>query len=183
MPTKKITPLFLHDLLYMKLQALYDTENELIKALPKMAKKSTNEKLADGFNEHLEETKGHATRLEEAFKILDKKPRKLSVEAIRGIIADAEWIIKNIDDLAARDAALIAAAQYAEHYEMAGYISAHSWAERLGFNDIAELLQQNLQEEQAASEKLETLAKEEIDEKAVGDDTEEGDDSEEEMDE
>lgn len=171
--TKKITPIYLQDLLLMKLQALYDIENQLISALPKMAKKSMNEELSNAFTEHLEETKGHATRLEEAFTVLDKKPKKLTCEGVRGIIEDAEWVLKNIDDPAARDANAIAAAQYAEHYEMAGYQSAIEWARLLGFNDVAELLQKNLDEEEAASEKLSSLASGGINEAAVGDDTEE----------
>ncbi len=172
--TKKITPIYLQDLLLMKLQALYDIESQLISALPKMAKKSMDADLADAFTEHLEETKRHASRLEQAFDILDKKPTKLKCEGIRGIIDDAEWVLKNVDDPAARDANAIAAAQYAEHYEMAGYMSAVEWARLLGFNDIAELLQQNLDEEKAASEKLSSLAAGGINEAAVGDDTEEG---------
>lgn len=163
----------------MKLQALYDIENELVSALPKMAKKSMNEDLSGAFAEHLEETKEHAHRLEQAFSILDKKPKKLKCEGIRGIIDDAEWVLKNIDDPAARDANAIAAAQYAEHYEMAGYQSAVDWAKLLGFNDVAELLKQNFDEEEAASEKLSSLAAGGINQAAVGDDTEEDEDMDE----
>lgn len=172
--TKKITPIYLHDLLLMKLQALYDIETQLVSALPKMAKKAMNEDLSEAFTEHLEETKVHVGRLDQAFDILDKKPKKLKCEGIRGIIEDAEWVLKKIDDPAARDANTIAAAQYAEHYEMAGYQSAVEWAELLGFNDISELLRQTLEEEKTASDKLSSLASGGIDEAAMGDDTEEG---------
>lgn len=163
----------------MKLQALYDIESELVSALPTMAKKAMDEDLSDAFASHFEETKGHKQRLERAFDILDKKPKKLKCEGIRGIIEDAEWVLKNVDDPAARDAGAIAAAQYAEHYEMAGYQSAVDWANLLGFNDIATLLQENLDEEKAASEKLSSLAAGGIDQAAVGDDTEEDEDMDE----
>jgi ferritin-like metal-binding protein YciE len=157
----------LSSLLHNKLKALYDIETQLVKALPAMAKNATDADLKKGFSDHLEQTKGHAQRLEEAFKMLGQKPQKLACDGIRGIIADAQWVIKNVEGDAPLDANLIAAAQYAEHYEMAGYGSALEWARRLNQNDIASLLEKTLNEEKEASEKLSDLAEEKIDEGAM----------------
>jgi ferritin-like metal-binding protein YciE len=148
----------LHDLLIMKLQALYDVETELLKALPKMAKHATRPELRQGFEEHARQTKGHVGRLEKAFKLLDEKPRKLRSEAIRGIIADAEWLMKNVNGKESLDAGLIAAAQYAEHYEMAGYGSAQEWAELMKHDDVERLLAETLEEEKQTNIKLNELA-------------------------
>jgi ferritin-like metal-binding protein YciE len=145
----------LSDLLVIKLSSLYDIESALVKALPKMAKAADDPELKKGLADHWEETKGHAERLEKVFELLNLKPKKLKVEAIRGLIADGDWVIKNIEPPAARDVSLIRAAQHVEHYEMAIYRGAVSWATTLGFREIAALLQQNLKEEMAADEKLE----------------------------
>jgi ferritin-like metal-binding protein YciE len=159
----------LQDLLVLKLKALYDVETQLIKALPKMAMKADDEDLRMGFEEHLEQTEVQAGRLEEAFGILDEKPAKTKVEAIRGIIEDAEWVIKNVSGPEARDAALIASAQYVENYEITGYSTASTWATLLGYDDIAELLNTTLDEERATSEKLTELAATKINEMAIVD--------------
>src|SRR4051812_11465236 len=98
----------LHDLLILKLDSLYDIEQQLIKALPKMAKAASDEKLREAFSNHLEETKGHAQRLEEALGKLDESVGKSKVEAIRGLVEDAEWCIKNVKNPLARDALLVA---------------------------------------------------------------------------
>jgi ferritin-like metal-binding protein YciE len=148
----------LRDLLIQKMQALYDVENNLVKALPKMAEAATNEELVAAFEEHLEETQGHVTRLEKAFNILDEEPTKLEGEAIQGLIADAEWGIKNIGGDAALDANLIAGAQYVEHYEIAGYGSACAWARELGQDEVADLLEDTLAEERMADQKLNDIA-------------------------
>ena len=137
-----------------KIQALYDIENELVKALPKMAKGATDPDLKAAFEEHLEETKGHVQKLESIFGVLDEKPKKLKTEAIRGLVADGEWLMKNTEEGDARDAALIAAARHVEHYEMAGYMGAQEWAEMLGNEDASSLLEETLTEEEAADEKL-----------------------------
>ncbi len=156
----------LHDLLILKLKALYDIETQLIKALPKMAKAANNEDLKSGFKEHLEQTKRHVERLEKAFDLLSMKPAKTLVEGIRGIIEDGEWIIKNIKDKNAIDAALIAAAQYAEHYEIAGYGTAAQWAELMGHDEVKNILGETLEEEKMTDEKLSALAKEKINDQA-----------------
>jgi ferritin-like metal-binding protein YciE len=138
-----------------KIQALYDIEKQLEKALPKLAKAATNPDLKEGFMEHLEETKEHSVRLERIFKMLEEKPKKLKVEGIRGIVADGEWVAKEVDTTdPIHDAMLAAAARYAEHYEMAGYLSAIAEANSLGMTDAAVLLTATLNEEIAADEKL-----------------------------
>lgn len=156
----------LHGLFILKLQSLYDIEQELIKVLPKLAKNASHSDLKAAFTEHLKETKGQAQRLERAFKLLGEKVKKEKVEGIRGIAEDGSWVIKNVKDDAARDAALIGAAQYAEHYEMAGYGTACEWARLMGHDEVAELLEQNLAEEEAANEKLTSLAESGINDEA-----------------
>jgi ferritin-like metal-binding protein YciE len=142
------------DLFTLKVMALYDIETQLVKALPKMAKAASDEDLSASFSEHLEETKGHVVRLEEIFEVLDMKPKKSKVEAIAGLIADTEWCIKEDPSPELLDALLIASARYVEHYEMGGYLSAIAWAEELGLDDAAALLNETLEEEQASDEKL-----------------------------
>jgi ferritin-like metal-binding protein YciE len=166
MPKKTSKDMDLKSLLIQKLQALYDIENEIIKALPKLAKKAKHSELKQALEEHLEQTRGHAERLIKAFDILGEKPKKLKVEGIRGIIEDGDWVAKNIPQ-PALDANLIAAAQYVEHYEMAGYGTAAEWAEELGEMEIKELMGQTLEEEKAADEKLNALAKTKINEKVL----------------
>ncbi len=153
----------LNDLLIMKMQALYDIEHEIVEALPKMIKAATDEDLKEGFSTHLIETEAQIERLKEVFEILNEKPEKLKVEGIRGILKDGVWVIKNIKNSKALDANLIAAASYVEHYEMAGYIAAISWANILGYSDVADLLEENLSEEKATDEKLSHLASSKID--------------------
>lgn len=148
----------LHDLLILKLNALYYVEQQLVKALPKMAQAATNEDLAIAFNDHLDETKTHVKRLEAALASLGEKPKKIAVDAIDGLIADAEWCIKNIKDMAALDASLIAAAQYVEMYETAGYGAAREWASLMRHTEAMDLLRQTLEEEEAADGILNDLA-------------------------
>lgn len=159
----------LQELLVLKLQALYDVEIELTKALPKMAHKADDEDLRAGFEEHFAETEGHVARLEECFQIMDEKASKTKVEAIRGMVADTEWVMKNVSGPEALDATLIASAQYVENYEIAGYATASAWADLLGLQDIAELLTATLEEERATSEKLTELATAKINELAIAD--------------
>ncbi len=163
----------LHDLFILKLQALYAIENELVKALPKMAKNATDEDLKEGFTMHLDETRTQVERLEQAFTLLEMKQTKTKVEAIRGLAKDAEWVIKNINEDRARDAALISAARYVEHYEMAGYLTAIQWAQELGYDEVRILLEETLQEEMGADEKLAGLAQEKIDDAANSDEDDE----------
>jgi len=156
----------LHDLLILKLHSLLDIETQLVAALPKMSKASSDKGLSFAFEKHLGETENHVKRLEEALGELGEKASKEKVEAIRGLVKDASWVIKTIKNDAARDALLIAAGQYAEHYEMAGYGAAHEWAGLMGHDSVASLLQSTLDEEKAADEKLKELAKGRINSRA-----------------
>lgn len=161
MPSKEYT---LKELFIMKLQALYDIEQEIIKALPKMAKKAFHPELKVALEEHLAETQTQKTRLEDIFEQMGEKPKKLKVEAIRGIVEDANWVIQNIEGNEARDAAMLASAQYVEHYEMAGYGTAIEWVKLLEMDEAVSLLEETLEEEKAADEKLSDLAESEINE-------------------
>ncbi|MDB5238985.1 MAG: hypothetical protein JWO00_320 [Candidatus Parcubacteria bacterium] len=165
----------LNDALIIKLKALYDIEKELTKALPKMAKKATDEDLKAAFEEHLKETEVHVERIEECFELLDLKPAKVKVEAIRGLVADTEWIVQEKPGKEVLDSMLIASASYVEHYEMAGYTSASKWARMLDYTQVADLLDETLQEEEGAADKLAGLADSVIDERAMGMDMEEDD--------
>jgi ferritin-like metal-binding protein YciE len=162
----------LHDILVSKMQALYDVEGEIIKTLPKMAKKASDPDLKEGFETHLEETKNQVKRLEKAFSLLGEKPKKLKSAGIRGIVADGAWVMTTIKGSEAMDANLIAAAQYVEHYEIAGYGSAVEWAREMGHTEVADLLEETLEEEKATDKKLNNLATSKINERAA--ETDEG---------
>jgi ferritin-like metal-binding protein YciE len=154
---KKAKDMNLGDLLINKLCALYYVENAMVKSLPKLAKAATDADLKNGFVEHLDETRGQVDRLEEIFSLLDMKPKKLQSEAMDGLVADGEWIIKNVGPEETRDANLARAAQLVEHYEITAYSAAISWAEELGLGEISEILKETLAEEENADEKLETV--------------------------
>ncbi len=144
----------LRDVFVEQLKDLYNAEQQLIKALPKMAKAATSPDLAQGFEEHLEQTKGHANRLEQIFEKLDEKPTGKKCKAMEGLIKEgAETIEEDASD-AAKDALLIAAAQRVEHYEIAGYGSVKTYADLLGEDDASKLLAETLQEEKDTDEKL-----------------------------
>ena len=151
----------LKDLFIQELKDLYSAETQLIKALPKMAKASTAPDLKAGFEQHLEETKVHAERLEKIMKQLDETPRGKTCKAMKGLIEEGAEAIKEDAQDSVKDASLIAAGQRVEHYEIAGYGTARTFAKLLGFDDIAETLQQTLDEEAATDEKL-TQAAEKI---------------------
>jgi len=156
----------LHELLILKLRVLHDVETQLTKALPKMAKAATDTKLKEAFTLHLEETQQQVERIEQALELAgDSAKKKEKSEAIRGLIEDAEWCIKNIKDEAARDAALLASAQYVEHYEIAGYGTARAWSELMGHSEIVSLLEETLAEEELTDTKLTDLAESTINEK------------------
>jgi len=144
----------LRDVFVEQLKDLYNAEQQLVKALPKMAKAATSPDLAQGFEEHLEQTKGHVNRLEEIFKKLEEKTTGKKCKAMEGLIKEgAETIEEDASD-AAKDAMLIAAAQRVEHYEIAGYGSVKTYADLLGESEASELLAETLQEEKDTDEKL-----------------------------
>jgi ferritin-like metal-binding protein YciE len=153
MKLKTLEDLFLHEL-----KDLFSAENQLVKALPKMAKAATNEELKAGFEEHLEQTRGHVERLEEIGEMLGKKLGGHKCKAMEGLVEEGAELISEDAEDAIRDAGLIGAAQRVEHYEMAGYGTARTLALHLGHEDAADLLEQTLDEERETNEKLTELA-------------------------
>lgn len=162
---KKIETLL--DLFTFKVMALYDIESELVKALPKMAQAAGDRELKQAFRDHLEETKEHVERLEKVFDILEIKPKKTKVEAIRGLVADAEWLIKQRPSEELLDAVLISSARYVEHYEMAGYLTAIAWAELLDMEDAVKIFEETLEEERKSDINLNEIAEDKINERAL----------------
>lgn len=146
------------ELLVEELQDLYSAEKQLIQALPKMAKAASNAELKAGFTAHLEETRGHVQRLEEALRTLDEKPGRKTCKAMKGLVEEGAEAIELEAPDALRDAKLIGAAQRVEHYEIAAYGTACAFAEVLGAESVAQLLQQTLDEESAADEKLTSVS-------------------------
>lgn len=145
--------------LYMdELRDLYNAENQLIKALPKMAKASFSEELQQGFEEHLEQTKGHVQRLEKIFKSLDESPKGKKCMGMEGLVKEGGEVMQEDFEGAVMDAALIGAAQRVEHYEIAAYGTVCEFAQILGESEQASLLKQTLQEEKETDQKLTRLA-------------------------
>jgi ferritin-like metal-binding protein YciE len=158
----------LEDLYSEQLQDLYDAENQIIKALPKMAKASTSLDLQRAFNEHLEQTRTHVTRLEQVFDQIGSKAKGTTCKAMQGLLKEGEELMDTKADPTVLDAGLIAAAQRVEHYEMAAYGCLRTWARLLGHQNSARLLQQTLDEEGQTDEKLTKLAERIINIKAAG---------------
>jgi len=148
----------LGDLFLHQLQDIYYAENQITKALPKMIEKATDPELRMGFETHLRETEGQIRRLEQAFDSLNEKPKAVTCPAIDGIIKEANETAGEIADKSVLDAALIAAAQAVEHYEITRYGTLISWGEQLGHTAAVALFKQTLAEEKATDEKLTTLA-------------------------
>jgi ferritin-like metal-binding protein YciE len=148
----------LHDLLIEQLQDLYDAENRITKALPKMMKAASSSELRAAFAKHLKETEGQVTRLEQVFEHLGEKAKKKTCKAMQGLIEEGEETIKEDADAEVKDAALIAAAQRVEHYEMAGYGTVRAYAKLLKKTAVAQLLEQTYAEEKATDESLSMLA-------------------------
>ena len=158
----------MNDLFVNQIEDLYDAEQRLTKALPKMAEAAHSSQLKQAFQSHLTETEGHVRRLEQIFRELNTDPTRETCEAMKGLISEGEEMIKAHGDPDIKDAALIAAAQRVEHYEISGYGTARSFAQRLGLTQAANLLQQTLQEEKAADEKLTNIAESSVNVKATG---------------
>lgn len=137
----------LHDLFVDELKDIYSAEKQLIKGIKKMADKATNEKLKQAFEKHLEQTENHIERLKKAFESIDLTPRAKKCKAMEGLIKEAEEIMEEFEDEKVLDAALIAAAQKVEHYEMASYGCLVTYAKLMGHSEAAKLLQETLDEE------------------------------------
>ena len=157
----------LDDLFYALLQDVYYAEKQLVKTLPKLAKESSNSQLANAFTGHLKETEGHVERLELVFKKIERPVKGKKCEAILGIIEEGEEVIDEADEGDVLDAGLIAAAQAAEHYEIARYGTLCAWAKQLGRDDVAKILHATLEEEKAADEKLTSIAKGSVNQAAL----------------
>jgi ferritin-like metal-binding protein YciE len=156
----------MRDLFLEQIQDLYDAEQRLTKALPEMADAATSPELRRAFEEHLTETEGQITRLERVFTELGEDPKGTTCEAMKGLIKEGDNVADDIDRSPLRDAALIAAANRVEHYEIAAYGSARSFAQSLGMEQAVSLLEQTLREEKAADEKLTQLAESMVNEQA-----------------
>jgi ferritin-like metal-binding protein YciE len=149
----------LNDLFIDELKDLYSAENQLLKALPKMAKAASDRGLKDAFTSHLTETKGHVQRLTQIFKKLGVSPTGKTCKAMKGLVEEGKEVMEEDAEPEVMDAALIASAQRVEHYEMAGYGCVRTYAQLLGESQAAKLLQQTLDEEGAADKKLTSLSK------------------------
>lgn len=149
----------LHDLFLNELKDLYSAEQQLTRTLPKMARAATNPELKQGFEHHLEQTKGHVGRLDTVFKGLDASPRGQTCEAMEGLLAEAHELTELGLEPDALDAALIAAAQKVEHYEIASYGTVCTWAKAMKLDDALNLLLETLAEEKETDETLTKLAK------------------------
>jgi len=156
------------DLFVHQLQDIYYAEKQLVKALPKMADKATDAQLKQGFLTHLDETKIHVQRLEQVFQMHGVEAKAVDCPAIDGIIEEAEEVAGEVVDKSVLDAALINAAQAAEHYEITRYGSLIAWAKQLGRNDCVLVLQKTLDEEKATDKKLTTLAESKVNMRAAG---------------
>jgi ferritin-like metal-binding protein YciE len=155
------------DLFVHTLRDIYYAEKQLTKALPEMIEKATDAQLKQAFQSHLGETKNQITRLEQVFKMHGVEAKGVDCPAIDGIIEEAEEVSGEVEDKAVLNAALAAAAQAAEHYEIARYGTLIAWAKQLGRNDCASVLQKNLDEEKAADKKLTEIAEARLNLKAA----------------
>lgn len=145
--------LFIHEI-----SDLYDAEEQLVKALPRMAKAATSPELQRAFDGHLSQTKDQLKRLDQVFEYLGEEPKRVTCKGMKGLITEGEELIKGNGESAVKDAGLIAAAQRVEHYEIAGYGCARTYAELLGETESVELLQATLSEERETDESLTELA-------------------------
>jgi len=155
------------DLFVHTLQDIYYAENQILKSLPEMIEKVSDRDLAMGLKKHLEETKNHVARLEQVFRLHGSEPQGVDCPAIDGIIEEADEIAGEVDDKEVLDAAIIAAAQAVEHYEITRYGTLIAWAHQLGRDDCATILQKTLEEEKAADKKLTSVAESKVNRKAA----------------
>ena len=162
MKIEKLSDLFLHTL-----QDIYYAENHIVKSLPKMIKNSDSSELAKAFKDHLAQTEEHVTRLEQVFEMVGHKPKAAKCPAIDGILDEAKELMGEIKDPDTRDAAMIAAAQAVEHYEITRYGTLVAWADLLGLDAASKVLDKTLREEHAADSKLTKIAESHLNAEAV----------------
>jgi ferritin-like metal-binding protein YciE len=169
-PTPKeeaMTVKTLEDLFHETLKDIYYAEKKLVKTLPKMAKKASAPELKETINGHLSETEIHVERLEKIFNAIDKPAVAKKCEAMDGLLKEAEEVMSEIEDDETLDAAIISSAQTVEHYEIARYGTLATWAGELGHKGVVQLLEETLQEEKNADEKLSDLAEDAVNQKAA----------------
>jgi ferritin-like metal-binding protein YciE len=169
----------LKELYIDELKDIYNAENQLVKALPKMAKAANSEELRTGFEEHLEQTRGHVQRLEQIFKELGEKPSGKKCKGMEGLVAEGQEMLGEDFEDDVMDAALISAAQRVEHYEIAAYGTVRTYAELLGEDTAVQLLEQTLEEEKETDQKLTDMASE-INVRAMSEGSEAGSEEDEE---
>jgi ferritin-like metal-binding protein YciE len=148
----------LQEIFFEELEDIYSAESQLIKALPKMAKAAQEQELKDALTDHLGQTENHVERLKQVFQLFNKTPKAKKCKGMEGLIDEGKEIISENEDTPGLDAALICAAQKVEHYEMASYGSLRAWAQAFGNEQAARLLQETLNEEEMADEKLNQIA-------------------------
>jgi ferritin-like metal-binding protein YciE len=152
----------LQDVFVDQLQDIYDAEKRIVRALPKMAEAAGNQQLREGFLQHLEQTRHHVERLEQAFQNVGAKARAKTCAAMKGLLEEGEEVIDMNAEADVRDAGLIAAAQKVEHYEMAAYGCLCTWADQLGHENVRNLLHETLEEEKQTDAKLTELAEQHV---------------------
>lgn len=167
----------LQELYSKQLSDLYSAEQQIIKALPKMIDATQSDELREALNEHLNVTKNQVSRLDQIFQQMGEKPENEKCKGMEGVLLEGSELLKELEDEDVRDAGIIASAQRVEHYEMAGYGTARTFATLLGEDEAAELLEETLQEERDADEKLNEIA-EELNFKAMDSDEEASEDAE-----
>ena len=159
-------PKQLDELFHDTLKDIYYAEKKILAALPKMAKAAQNEELSAAFEKHHGETEGQIERLEQVFELIEEKPQGKKCAAIEGILEEGQEIMKEYKGSPALDAGLLAAAQAVEHYEISRYGTLKTWAEELGLDDAAKLLQETLDEEEATDEALTEIAEQVVNQEA-----------------
>jgi len=155
------------DLFVHQLRDIYYAEKQITKALPEMIKNASDQQLKQGFQTHLDETENHVKRLDQVFELLGKKASGVDCPAIDGIVEEAEEVTGEVENKNVLDAALIAAAQAVEHYEMTRYGTLIAWAKQLGHSNVVSLLNQTLEEEKATDQKLTKMAEAQVNRKAA----------------
>jgi ferritin-like metal-binding protein YciE len=163
----------LHALLEEELKDIYDAEKQITKALPKMAKKASSPDLKEGLEAHLRQTEEQIDRLEQVFEQLEMPARGKPCKGMKNLIAEGDEMIREAEDEETRDAVMIAAAQKVEHYEIASYGTVRTWAQLLGMNEVASLLEESLEEEKETDQKLTSLAESHINMEAADEGEEE----------
>jgi ferritin-like metal-binding protein YciE len=175
MAIKNLNELFLHEL-----KDVYDAEQQLVEALPKMAENATDPELAGAFREHLAQTEEQVSRLEQVFAAMGEEPESETCEGMKGLIEEGDKILEEDPEPTVKDAALIAAAQRIEHYEIAAYGTLRVWAATMGMDEVIQILEETLEEEKLADQKLTMIAEGSVNIEAETEESELGSEEEEE---